>query len=239
MADLGLSPRARLVDACLVGVDPTLMLTGPIDAAARLAERTGPGIADFDVVEINEAFASVVLAWATECRPDMETVNPNGGAIALGHPLGATGAVLLTKALAELERSGGRYGSSPCAAAAASAPAPSSSGYDHRRAGRRRRGVGTPAPGGFAGEPSDQRGIPQPVLTAGFDMEIQARPGRGLGGGRSGRLWGAASVDDDTSFGVGEDGGEHERLAHGAFVDGQPPAQSSPSRRRRPSSLSS
>jgi Acetyl-CoA acetyltransferase len=87
------------------------MLTDPIDATARLTERrTGLGVADFDVVEINEAFASVVLAWAAECRPDMETVNPNGGAIALGNPLGATGAVLLTKALTELERSGGRYG---------------------------------------------------------------------------------------------------------------------------------
>ena len=83
-----------MVDTCLVGVDPVLMLTGPIDASHRLFERTGLSIGDMDTVEINEAFASVVLAWAKELRPDMETVNPNGGAIALGHPLGGTGAVL-------------------------------------------------------------------------------------------------------------------------------------------------
>ena len=86
------------------------MLTGPIDATHRLFERTGLGIDDIDVVEINEAFASVVLAWAKEINPDMEKVNPNGGAIALGHPLGGTGAILMTKALHELERTGGRYG---------------------------------------------------------------------------------------------------------------------------------
>jgi acetyl-CoA C-acetyltransferase len=87
-----------------------LMLTGPIYATHRLFERTGLSMADMDTVEINEAFASVVLAWAKELDPDMEKVNPNGGAIALGHPLGATGAVLVTKALHELERTGGRYG---------------------------------------------------------------------------------------------------------------------------------
>jgi acetyl-CoA C-acetyltransferase len=107
---LGLRPRARIVDACLVGCDPVLMLTGPIDASHRLFERTGLGIGDMDVVEINEAFASVVLAWAAELHPDMEKVNPNGGAVALGHPLGGTGAILLTKALHELERTNGRYG---------------------------------------------------------------------------------------------------------------------------------
>jgi acetyl-CoA C-acetyltransferase len=107
---LGLTPRARIVDTCLVGCDPVLMLTGPIDATHRLFERTGLGIDDIDVVEINEAFASVVLAWAKEINPDMEKVNPNGGAVALGHPLGGTGAILLTKALHELERTGGRYG---------------------------------------------------------------------------------------------------------------------------------
>ena len=80
------------------------MLTGPIDATQRLLERTGMTMGDIDVVEINEAFASVVLAWARELEPDMATVNPNGGAIALGHPLGGTGAILLTKALHELER---------------------------------------------------------------------------------------------------------------------------------------
>jgi acetyl-CoA C-acetyltransferase len=109
-AALGLDPRARVVDTCLVGVDPVLMLTGPIDATQRLFERTGLTIDQMDTVEINEAFASVVLAWAAEVHPDMERVNPNGGAIALGHPLGGTGAVLMTKAVQELERSGGRYG---------------------------------------------------------------------------------------------------------------------------------
>ena len=109
-AALGLTPRARIVDQCLVGVDPVLMLTGPIDATERLLERNGLTMADIDTVEINEAFASVVLAWAKEVpEVDMATVNPNGGAIALGHPLGATGAVLMTKALHELERIDGRY----------------------------------------------------------------------------------------------------------------------------------
>ena len=108
--ELGLRPRARIVDTCLVGVDPVLMLTGPIDATRHLLDRTGLTIADIDTFEINEAFASVVLAWAKELEVPMEKVNPNGGAIALGHPLGGTGAVLITKALHELERTGGRYG---------------------------------------------------------------------------------------------------------------------------------
>ncbi len=108
-AELGLTPRARVVDTCLVGVDPVLMLTGPIDATRRLLDRTGLTIADMDTFEVNEAFASVVLAWAKELEVPMEKVNPNGGAIALGHPLGGTGAVLLTKALHELERTDGRY----------------------------------------------------------------------------------------------------------------------------------
>jgi acetyl-CoA C-acetyltransferase len=107
---LGLRARARIVDTCLVGVDPVLMLTGPIDATQRLFERTGLTAADIDVAEINEAFASVVLAWQKELGFAPEQTNPNGGAIALGHPLGGTGAVLLTKALHELERTGGRYG---------------------------------------------------------------------------------------------------------------------------------
>src|SRR4051794_32878098 len=107
---LGLRARARVLDTCLVGTDPVLMLTGPIDATHRLLERTGLSMSDIDTVEINEAFASVVLAWAKELSPDMATVNPNGGAIALGHPLGGTGAILVTKALHELERTGGRYG---------------------------------------------------------------------------------------------------------------------------------
>jgi acetyl-CoA C-acetyltransferase len=101
---LGLRPRARIVHQCLVGVDPVLMLTGPIDATHRILERAGMTMADIDEVEINEAFASVVLAWERELRPDMETVNPNGGAIALGHPVGCTGARLVTTAVHELER---------------------------------------------------------------------------------------------------------------------------------------
>ncbi|HKY14096.1 MAG TPA: steroid 3-ketoacyl-CoA thiolase [Microthrixaceae bacterium] len=106
-AELGLRPRARVVDTCLVGVDPVLMLTGPIDATQRLLDRTGMTMADIDIAEVNEAFASVVLAWAKEVGADLETTNPNGGAIALGHPLGGTGAFLITKALHELERSDG------------------------------------------------------------------------------------------------------------------------------------
>jgi acetyl-CoA C-acetyltransferase len=106
---LGLHKRARVVDTCLVGVDPVLMLTGPIDATQRLLARTGLSIDDIDTFEVNEAFASVVLAWAKEVGADLAKTNPNGGAIALGHPLGGTGAVLMTKALHELERTGGRY----------------------------------------------------------------------------------------------------------------------------------
>lgn len=109
-AQLGMRARARIVDTCLVGVDPVLMLTGPIDATQRLLERNNLKIGDIDVFEINEAFASVVLAWAKELGADLDKTNPNGGAIALGHPLGATGAFLVTKALNELERTGGRYG---------------------------------------------------------------------------------------------------------------------------------
>ncbi len=105
-AALGLEAKARIVDTCLVGVDPVLMLTGPIDATRLLLERTGMTMADIDLVEINEAFASVVLAWARELNAPVDIVNPNGGAIALGHPLGGTGAFLMTKAVHELERSG-------------------------------------------------------------------------------------------------------------------------------------
>ncbi len=101
---LGVTPLARVVDTCLVGVDPVLMLTGPIDATHRLLDRTGMKMSDIDVVEINEAFASVVLSWARELDPDMATVNPNGGAIAIGHPLGGSGAILMTKAVHELHR---------------------------------------------------------------------------------------------------------------------------------------
>jgi acetyl-CoA C-acetyltransferase len=105
-AALGLTPKARIAHQCLVGVDPVLMLTGPIDATQLLLERSKLSISDIDLFEINEAFASVVLAWAKELQPDPDSVNVNGGAIALGHPLGGTGAVLLTKAIHELERTG-------------------------------------------------------------------------------------------------------------------------------------
>jgi acetyl-CoA C-acetyltransferase len=104
-AALGVAPKATIVDTCLVGSDPVLMLTGPIGATRKLLANNRLQMGDIDVVEINEAFASVVLAWEKELQPDMATVNPNGGAIAVGHPLGATGAVLLTKAVHELERS--------------------------------------------------------------------------------------------------------------------------------------
>jgi acetyl-CoA C-acetyltransferase len=106
-ASLGLTARAKVVDSCMVGVDPVLMLTGPIEATRRLLSRTHMQITDFDLFEINEAFASVVLAWAKELNADLDRTNPNGGAIALGHPLGATGAFLMTKALNELERTDG------------------------------------------------------------------------------------------------------------------------------------
>jgi acetyl-CoA C-acetyltransferase len=109
-AEQGLKPLARIVDTCLVGSDPVLMLTGPIEATRHLLERNQMGMSDIDVVEINEAFASVVLAWAREMNPDMDSVNPNGGAIALGHPLGGTGSILMTKALHELHRSDKEFG---------------------------------------------------------------------------------------------------------------------------------
>ena len=107
---LGLTPRARFVDFALAGADPRLMLTAPIPATAKVLERWGKGIEALDLVEINEAFASVVLAWEKEFHPDMEKVNPNGGAIALGHPLGCSGTRLMTTLLNELERTGGRFG---------------------------------------------------------------------------------------------------------------------------------
>jgi acetyl-CoA C-acetyltransferase len=106
--ELGCRPLAAVVDTCLVGCDPVLMLEGPIPATRKLLDRNGLRMGDIDVVEINEAFASVVLAWARVLEPDPDRVNPNGGAIALGHPLGATGCVLVTKAVEELARSGGR-----------------------------------------------------------------------------------------------------------------------------------
>ena len=100
----GLRPRARVLDQTTVGVDPIIMLTGPIPATRKLLERNGMSIGDIDLIEINEAFSSVVLAWERELKPDMDRVNVNGGAIALGHPVGATGARLFGTLLAEMER---------------------------------------------------------------------------------------------------------------------------------------
>ena len=108
--ELGLTPRARFVNFSLAGADPRLMLTAPIPATHKVLARAGLTIDDIDLVEINEAFASVVLAWEKELHPDMDKVNVNGGAIALGHPLGCSGARLMTTLLNELERTGGRYG---------------------------------------------------------------------------------------------------------------------------------
>ena len=107
---LGLTPRARFHTFALAGVDPVMMLTGPIPATSKVLERAGLGIGDIDLFEVNEAFASVVLAWEKEHHPDMSKVNVNGGAIALGHPLGCSGAKLMATLLHELERTGGRYG---------------------------------------------------------------------------------------------------------------------------------
>jgi acetyl-CoA acetyltransferase family protein len=102
---LGLKPRAKILDQTTVGVDPVTMLTGPIPATKKLLDRNKMQMSDIDLVEINEAFASVVAAWRRELEPDMDTVNVNGGAIALGHPLGSTGARLITTLLHEMERS--------------------------------------------------------------------------------------------------------------------------------------
>jgi acetyl-CoA acyltransferase len=108
--ELGLEPMARIVDAATIGVDPVLMLTGPIPATQMLLDRNGLTMDDVDLVEINEAFASVVAAWRRELSPDMERVNVNGGALALGHPLGSSGARLITTLVHELERSDGDIG---------------------------------------------------------------------------------------------------------------------------------
>jgi acetyl-CoA acetyltransferase family protein len=108
--ELGLRPRARFVSFAVVGTDPVSMLTGPIPATEKVLERAGMSIDDIDLFEVNEAFASVVGAWLRETGADWNKVNVNGGAIALGHPLGASGARLMTTLLNELERSGGRYG---------------------------------------------------------------------------------------------------------------------------------
>jgi len=107
---LGLRPRARFVSFALAGTDPVTMLKGPIPATRKILERSGLSLNDIDLIEINEAFASVVLAWQKETGADMNRVNVNGGAIALGHPLGATGSKLMSTLLCELERTEGRYG---------------------------------------------------------------------------------------------------------------------------------
>lgn len=108
--ELGLTPRARFNTFALAGVDPVRMLTGPIPSTAKALEKSGLSVSDIDHFEVNEAFASVVLAWAGVYEPDMSKVNPNGGAIALGHPLGCSGTKLMATMLNELERTGGRYG---------------------------------------------------------------------------------------------------------------------------------
>lgn len=105
-----LIPRARVIHRHVIGSDPVLMLDGPILATRSILDKAGMTIPEIDIIEINEAFASVVLAWKRELDADMEKVNPNGGAIALGHPLGATGAILMTKLLHELDRVQGRFG---------------------------------------------------------------------------------------------------------------------------------
>ena len=108
--ELGVKPLARITGSALVGCDPVLMLEGPIPATEKLLNESGLSIDDIDVFEVNEAFASVVLSWAKTVGADMARVNPNGGAISLGHPLGATGCFLITKAVHELQRTDGRYG---------------------------------------------------------------------------------------------------------------------------------
>ncbi|MCU1451875.1 MAG: acetyl-CoA acetyltransferase [Acidimicrobiales bacterium] len=110
LKDHGLTPRARIHHMSVRGDDPIFMLTAPIPATRYALDKAGMSLDDIDAVEINEAFASVVLAWAKELQPDMAKVNPNGGAIALGHPLGATGVRLMTTLLNHLEQTGGRYG---------------------------------------------------------------------------------------------------------------------------------
>jgi acetyl-CoA acyltransferase len=109
-AELGLKPRARFHTFALAGTDPVTMLKGPIPATEKVFERSGLTVEDIDLFEINEAFASVVLAWQKETGADLSKVNVNGGAIALGHPLGCSGAKLMTTLLNELERTDGRYG---------------------------------------------------------------------------------------------------------------------------------
>ncbi|PBB05955.1 MULTISPECIES: thiolase family protein [Salimicrobium] len=108
--ELGLKPRARIIARSVAGSDPTLMLTGPIPATEKVLKKAGMTIGDMDTYEVNEAFASVPLAWLEDTKADPEKLNEDGGAIALGHPLGATGTKLMTTLLHRLERTGGRYG---------------------------------------------------------------------------------------------------------------------------------
>jgi acetyl-CoA C-acetyltransferase len=109
-ADMGLAPRARIVATAVTGSDPTIMLTGPTPATEKALATAGLTVDDIDVWELNEAFAAVVLKWVKDLGMPMDKVNVNGGAIAMGHPLGATGAMILGTVVDELERSGGRYG---------------------------------------------------------------------------------------------------------------------------------
>jgi acetyl-CoA C-acetyltransferase len=106
----GLTPRARIAALAVTGGDPVFMLTAPIPATEQALAKAGLGVGDIDVFEVNEAFAPVPIAWSQDTGAPLEKTNPNGGAIALGHPLGATGAVLMTKLVHELERTGGRFG---------------------------------------------------------------------------------------------------------------------------------
>ena len=105
-----LKPIAQIITRYVVGSDPVLMLDGPIPATKEVLKRSGLSLDEIDIIEINEAFASVVLSWLKEIQPDPSRVNPNGGAIALGHPLGATGAILMTKLVYELQRTHKNYG---------------------------------------------------------------------------------------------------------------------------------
>jgi acetyl-CoA acyltransferase len=108
--ELGLKPRFKVHTRVVVGSDPTLMLTGPIPATEKVLEKSGLSLEDIDIFEVNEAFAPVPLAWLKETGADPAKLNPNGGAIALGHPLGASGARIMVSMMHELERTGGRYG---------------------------------------------------------------------------------------------------------------------------------
>jgi acetyl-CoA acyltransferase len=108
--ELGIAPRARVVTCAVAGADPVIMLTGPIPATQKVLKKAGLKIEDMDEIEINEAFAPVPLAWGKELNPDWGKVNPNGGAIALGHPVGNSGCRLTVTCLHELERTGGRFG---------------------------------------------------------------------------------------------------------------------------------